>query len=288
LDDLAAITGKTRAQLINVLDGTATLTAAELELLLEFLHVAPDKKAQLLDLGSQARKRSGRRSGIDHIPISYRRTVGMEAIATQVHSYERGVIPDLLQTQEYALALMADGDGIWWEPSPIASYEHLAFWRTRHKLIMNTSPPKKLHFIIADDALRTEVGGPATMQRQREHILQLIDQRPTITIQVVPATISHNPVPRAGMTLLNMGTVDHVVALLSVLYGPPVYLDDPQDTTRLSRAFSRLRDIALGVDQSREFIDDLTTQQTGLVCETGAPHGYFGGVSTAAAGHNGW
>jgi hypothetical protein len=42
-----------------------------------------------------------------------------------------------------------------------------------------------------------------------------------------------------------------------VLYGPSVYIDDPVDTDRLSRAFGRVAELALPPEESRDFIDDL-------------------------------
>jgi transcriptional regulator with XRE-family HTH domain len=256
LDEVAATIGKSRARVINVLDGKATLTAAELGRLLDFLGAGAQQKTELMELGSEARKRPPRRQYADLVPASYRRIVDLESMATEFCSYERGIIPGLLQTPEYIEAIMAIGDGIWWESSWQARHDRVNFRLARQELIMNADPPKTMHFVIADDGLRTEVGGPEVMARQLRHLLSLIDERSNVTIQVLPTTTANNPAPGAGLILLRLAQ-HHAVGLLPVLYGPSVYIDDPVDTDRLSRAFGRVAELALPPEESRDFIDDL-------------------------------
>lgn len=257
LDDLAQAVGKSRARLINVLDGKGTLTAQELELLLNFLGATPNQTRELLDLGVETRRRPTRRPYTDLLPGSYERIADLESMATEIWSYERGVLPGLLQTPEYVEAIMTDGDGIWWESSWPERQNRITFRLERQKLIMDADPAKIMHFVITDDTLRTEVGGPEAMTRQLEHLLLLMDERPNITIQVLSSTIPGNPAPNAGLMLVHLGVSLRPVGLLPVACGPSTYLDDPADTVRLSRAFGKVRQLAMSPDDSRQLIADL-------------------------------
>jgi Domain of unknown function (DUF5753) len=125
---------------------------------------------------------------------------------------------------------------------------------------MMGEPTRSLHFIITDDALRTEVGGADTMRRQWEYLLHLIDERPSTTIQVLSATAAHNPAPSGGLILLHFGEVLHPVGFLPVVYGPSTYFDEPTDTGRLSRAFGKLEGLAASQAKSRKVIADLATR----------------------------
>ncbi|HEU5110000.1 MAG TPA: Scr1 family TA system antitoxin-like transcriptional regulator, partial [Micromonosporaceae bacterium] len=117
LDETAAAIGKSRARLINVLDGKGTLTAEELSRLLDFLGASPADKTGLLALGAEARQRPNRRPYTDLRPSSYERITDLQAMAAEIDWYERGVIPGLLQIPEYFEAIAADTEGILWDPS---------------------------------------------------------------------------------------------------------------------------------------------------------------------------
>src|SRR5690242_8541352 len=107
LDETASAIGKSRARLINVLEGKGTLTAEELDNLLTFLDTTPKQKAELLKLGTEARKRPTRRPYTDLLPSPYERIADLQSMATEICWYERGVIPGLLQIPEYFEAVTA-------------------------------------------------------------------------------------------------------------------------------------------------------------------------------------
>jgi Domain of unknown function (DUF5753) len=228
-----------------------------LERLLDFLGAPSAQKRELLKLGVDTRKRPTRRPYADLLPDGYARLVDLESMATEIWSYERGVIPGLLQIPEYVEGLMADADGIWWERSWEERRNRVTFRLERQKLIMEADVDRALHFVIPDEALRTEVGGPEIMRRQLEHLLSLMDTRPNINIQILSSTVSHNPVPTGGVVLLRLGASLPLLALLPVAYGPSAYVDNPIETDRIVRARGRIEQLAMGLEKSREVIADL-------------------------------
>ncbi len=255
LDDLAEVIGKSRARLIYVLDGRGTLTADELGKLLDVLGATEDQRTRLLALGTEARKRRSPRPYSDLLPVSYERLADLESIATEICYYERGVIPGLLQTPEYIEAIVADADGIWWEPSFDERHKRILFRLERQKPILD-DPNKILRFIITEDALLTEVGGPKIMTAQLKYILSVVD-RPTVHVRVLSPTVMHNPLPGAGLTLMRLGAERHSIGMLPVAYGPSICIDDPVGTGRLSCAFDKIEQLALSTDASKQFIEDL-------------------------------
>jgi transcriptional regulator with XRE-family HTH domain len=256
LDETATAVGKSRARLINVLDGKGTLTAQELERLLDYLDASAELKSELLALGVDARKRPSPRAYTDLLPGSYARLADLESMSTEICSYERGVIPGLLQTPEYIEALMVDGDGIWWESSLQERMNRILFRLERQKLIME-DPSRMLRFVITEDALRTQVGSAETMTQQLEYLLSLVE-RSNINIRVLSPTVPHNPSPCGGLAVLRLGAQRHGVGMLPVVYGPSTYLDDPVDTHRLSRAFDKIEQLAMDPDASAQLIAQLT------------------------------
>lgn len=257
MDELATALGKDRARLSRVFDGKSTLSVEELGRLLDLLDAPAHLRPDLLALGAEARKRPSRRPYTDLLPRGYERLADLESMATKIWCYEPGIIPGLLQIPQYIEALMTDGDGIWWESSWEERRNRINFRLERQKLTMSAQPTKSLHFIITDTALSTEVGGSDTMRRQMDHLLHVVDHRPNTTIQVLGATVRHNPAPLGGLILLDLGTALHPVAFLPVVYGPGTYFDEPTDTARLARAFGRLEALAKSADESRRVIEEL-------------------------------
>lgn len=259
LDESAAVIGKSRARMITVLDGRGTLTADELVRLLDFLGAKPAQRKELLRLGAEARKRSTRQVNADPLPDDFQQIVDLEALATEFWTYERGVIPGLLQVPEYIEGLMADCDGIYWERSWEERRNRVNFRLERQKLMMASEEPKALFFVISDEALRTEVGGPDGMRLQLEHLLELMDTRPNVSIRLLSSTVPHNPLPTGGVILLRLGVALPALALLPVAYGPATYVDDPVVVDRLFRARSRVDELAMGPADTRKVIADLAT-----------------------------
>jgi transcriptional regulator with XRE-family HTH domain len=263
LDEAAAAIGKNRVQLIRVIDGKGTITAHDLVVLLDFLGAEPDTKSELLDLGAEARKRSSRRPFTDVLPKGFLRHADLEAIAIEIWDYSRGVIPGLLQTPEYVEAEMAIGDGIWWDPSWEERRNRIDFRLARQRQAMTAEPAKGMHFVVSEEALRTEVGSPEIMAAQLAYLIDIIDSHHNITIQVISSTVAYNPAPEGGFYLFHFNEPLRPVGLMQVSYGPSTYFDDPADTHRLSRAFGRLEGLALTTEASRKLIADLVPKKRG-------------------------
>jgi transcriptional regulator with XRE-family HTH domain len=257
LDETAAAIGKNRVQLIRVIDGEGTISARDLALLLDFLGTDPAVREELLELGVEARKRSSRRPYTDVLPKAFLRQADLEVMAVAIWDYSRGIIPTLLQTPEYVEAETAIGDGVWWDPSWEERRNRIDFRLARQRQVMTAQPAKALHFVISDEALRTEVGNPDIMTGQMTYLLEVIDTNPNVTIQVISSTAPHNPAPVSGLNLLHFNEPLRPVGLIHVSYGPSTYFDDPADTHRLSRAFGRLEGLAWSIMASRKAIADL-------------------------------
>ncbi len=264
LDEAANAIGKNRVQLIRVIEGKGRISAEDLTVLLGFLGAGAEETQELLALGVEARKRSSRRAYPDQLPKEYFRLADLEALATEIWDYSRGVIPGLLQTPDYIEAEMTYGDGIWWDSS--LGWEErrnrIDYRLTRQRQTMESDPSKALRFVIADEALRTEVGAPTTMQAQLAYLLKIIDTRPEVNIQVLSSTVSHNPAPVSGMILLHFEDPLPPMGLMPVSFGPPTYVEAPTDTARLIRAFRKVESLALSRERSRARIAELAASSS--------------------------
>ncbi|MEU3874412.1 MULTISPECIES: helix-turn-helix transcriptional regulator [Streptomyces] len=117
-----------------------------------------------------------------HAP-QYREFFAAEAEALSVSSYETLYVPGLLQTEDYARTLMGRGA---WPPVDEELVEQRVAQRLQRQAKLRRKPLAPFHYVIYEAALRTNVGGPAVMKAQLEH-LQEVSQLRNVWLQILPA-----------------------------------------------------------------------------------------------------
>lgn len=109
--------------------------------------------------------------------------LGLEAWARAVSSYDALVIPGLLQTPDYAHALIsAANPGL-----PDSEIGRRVNLRMQRQSVLEREPdPLRLWSVLDETALRRPIGAPPLQRAQLHHLAQLA-HRPTIDLQVLPA-----------------------------------------------------------------------------------------------------
>jgi hypothetical protein len=194
------------------------------------------------------------------LPDSYLRFADLEASATEIRGFESSMIPGLLQSPDYMRAIIRAGNGIWWEPPTDELAERITFREDRQARTWNTATPRKFHFVIAEEALRANVGGPDVMRTQLRHILDLLADRDDLTIQVLPQDTPSNPAIGGAFLLFDFPGGAPPVGVSFVLFGSDQYFDEPAETESFRRAFERLSaELALGPAESVKLLRALVT-----------------------------
>ena len=138
------------------------------------------------------------------LPNPYENLVGLEAKAQTVLNFELGMVPGLLQTEEYARAMIQAG------PAEIGAAEvesRVEVRMTRQKSLYQ-DPPLRLVAIMDEAALHREVGGRRTLQAQMRHLLEVIEDRPRVTVQVIPFDRGAHPSMTGGFVILQFPEPD--------------------------------------------------------------------------------
>jgi transcriptional regulator with XRE-family HTH domain len=245
---------KTRSRMAELEDGQTTLTAEELAKLCDFYEADDEQRRIVLELGVLAKTRQKKRAHLDLLPGSFQRFADMEAGATEIRCYEPGIIPGLLQSPGYLRAEMTDTDGVWWEPSIAEMHERITFRTNRQTRTIDSTEPKVLRFVVTEAALCAAVGSPQVMSEQRRHILTLLESKDNLTVRVLRTETYGNPAKVGGLTVFEFGDHGPPVGFASVVYGPSAFFDSESDIAALLRAFGRVEEMALSVDESVRFI----------------------------------
>jgi transcriptional regulator with XRE-family HTH domain len=114
------------------------------------------------------------------LPPTYRQYIGLESAAEEIQNFETIVVPGLLQTEEYARAVVS-GEAT--QPAPEAVEERVAVRMQRQKLI--TEGSLRMVAVLDEAVLHRQIGGPEVMRQQLTALLNA-GKLWNMTIQVIP------------------------------------------------------------------------------------------------------
>ncbi|KOX31032.1 DNA-binding protein [Saccharothrix sp. NRRL B-16348] len=112
------------------------------------------------------------------------RYFGFEHGAEAIRAYNAGLISGLLQTKEYALAVMHGGG-----PSIrlAEANRRVEVRMKRQERLDDKDDPLRLTALITESALRQQVGGREVMAAQLRHLADKIEQLPdTLDVRIIP------------------------------------------------------------------------------------------------------
>ena len=148
---------------------------------------------------------------------------GLEAAASFIREYELQFVPGLLQTEEYARAVIRLGNA----PSE-EEVIRCAEARVSRQLILEREDPPKLWAVLDEGALCRMIGGPDVMRAQLLHLIEMCDH-PAVTLQILPFSAGSHRAMGGPFTILrytepDLRDVVYIEQLTSALY-----LDKPTE-----------------------------------------------------------
>jgi transcriptional regulator with XRE-family HTH domain len=171
----------------------------------------------------------------DVLPDWFQTYVGLEEAASVLRVYEVQFVPGLLQTADYARAVMTRG----WPGAPPEDIERRVSMRiTRQELLTKHGGPR-LWAVVDEGALRRPVGTPEVFRSQLEHLIQ-VTQDARITLQVTPFGTG-GPIAEAGaFTVMRFPEEDLPDVVYLEQLTSALYLDKRDDVERYSEVMERL------------------------------------------------
>ncbi|GAA3471170.1 helix-turn-helix domain-containing protein [Nonomuraea roseola] len=140
----------------------------------------PDEVERLMALARESKQDEWWQKSED---VDFRPLIGLESEAIAISEYETTTIPGLLQTPEYARAVIL---GYLPLIDPGVLEERVEVRMKRQQILSKVQPPR--YWVLLDEsALHRHVGGVEVMREQLRHLRRQADL-PTITVQVVPYT----------------------------------------------------------------------------------------------------
>jgi hypothetical protein len=148
--------------------------------MLEIYGVPDSQRDTLVQLARESRQKGWWHAYGDSVLPHFATYLGLESAASEIRIYEVNLIPGLLQTEDYARAVISAG----MVDRTLPDIERSVALRMERQQIARTNTPK-LWAVLDEAALRREVGGSEVMRTQLEHLRELASTR-NISIQVIP------------------------------------------------------------------------------------------------------
>jgi len=193
------------------------------------------ERTTLLAVAEQANAPGWWNAYNDVVPTWFEPYLGLEQAASVIRAYEVQFVAGLLQTEDYARAVIQLGH----PTAAPAEVERRVSLRTQRQRILHRPDPPKLWAFIDEAALRRPIGGAATMSGQLQHLID-IAQLPHVSVQVVPFSAGGHPAVGGPITILRFpqGRLPDVAYIEQ--RDAASYLDKPADTLHYWDIMNRL------------------------------------------------
>ncbi|QXV56899.1 DUF5753 domain-containing protein [Amycolatopsis sp. TNS106] len=231
---------------------------ADLEVLLDFYGV-PERAPFFRDLIKRAKRGRDWWINFDHGVFDwFNLYLGLETGAARISTVDLVVLPGLFQTRDYALAIMREGRR-WNNKAELETMVDLRM--ARQEILDRPGDAPHIWSILDESVLRRQVGGPAVMRDQLEHLIEL-SERPNIDIQVLSFTAGAHGASDGGFILLDypseFGGDPGTVYVENRREG--LYYEDTEDLRRFRSTFERLQAQAEHPGRTRSFIQNLARE----------------------------
>ncbi|HEY2576853.1 MAG TPA: Scr1 family TA system antitoxin-like transcriptional regulator [Streptosporangiaceae bacterium] len=160
-----------------------------------------------------------------------------EAEATALYNFQVSLVPGLLQTRDYAHALLTCPMGV----TPELVEQRLNARLERQAILDRPKPP--LLWVVLDEAvLRRPVGGREVMRTQIDHLIEM-GRRPNIMIQIVPQTVGEYQGVNGAFVVVDFADAPSIAYLDTALTG--FIIERPEHVTEVKLSYETLRADAL-------------------------------------------
>ncbi len=257
--DVAAAMDWSLSKVIRIEAGTVSISTNDLKALLRHYKIVDRARtSELLALGKAARGRTWWSQYRGKASPGLLDLIGYETAASARRNFEPQVIPGLLQTREYARAVIAAlNKGI--TPDRMDALVEL---RMRRQELVDRANPPELFFLLDEAAVRRVTGGPDVMRHQLHHLME-VAEKPNVTIDVVPFSAGIRYGMRASFVVLEFpDAADDDVLYREDVEGGLVIREDRKEIQDYREIFDDLERTALKPKETFGHIGKLADEIT--------------------------
>jgi transcriptional regulator with XRE-family HTH domain len=247
------------SKVIRIEAGSVGISTNDLKALLRLYKILNEEQtADLIALARAGRERSWQSAYRDVVSPRLLQLIEYESAASIIRNFEPLVVPGLLQTEEYARAVL----GRFAVPTTPGRIDAQVEVRMRRQELVDADDPPLLFFILDEAVTRRMVGGAAVMRRQVRKLVEFA-RRPRVTLEIVPFGAGVHPGLQGPFVIYEFpDPADDDVLFLENPLGDVSSRDSPDEVLRYREAFEELRKLSLGRDGSLTYLDNLAKEMS--------------------------
>ncbi|MDT0342288.1 helix-turn-helix domain-containing protein [Streptomyces litchfieldiae] len=247
------------AKMWRIETGLTSMRSHDVQTMCTIYGAPQDLTEALMGLAKETKARGWWHSYGDVIPEGFDVYIGLEGAASQMSVYQGERIPGLLQTEEYARAIIrahfpTEGE------EEVERRVRLRI--ARQTLITRVTEPPTLHVVLDEGLLRRPIGGSDVMAEQLAHLVEA-SELPNVVIRVVPyAAGLHLGVLSGSFCIMRFpvngdGKDSEPPTVYADGYTGDLYLDKPKEVERYDAAFAGTWNDSLSEEASRRLLSEL-------------------------------
>lgn len=188
--------------------------------------------------------------------VPYSVYIGFETDAASLRVYEPQVLPGLLQTPDYAEAVIS---GALPEAPQDQIAQRVQVRLRRQERITDPLAPLRLWAVVDEAAMRRVVGNSKIMSDQLDYLVRM-SHEPHVTVQALPFDMGSHPGMSGQFTILEFSDESDTSVVYLEGVTSDLYLEKLSDVQSYSMMYEHLRAQALNADQSRQFITEMAQE----------------------------
>ena len=258
LEEVAEKLGIAPSTLSRIETGKAPTRTAYLNMLLDLYGVTDVALRQaLVDMARAGHRRGwwavpGNWPGV--MPTGFGIYVGLEAEAASLRAYEAQVVNGLLQTEDYARAVMTEVR----RRQTADEIERLVELRMQRQDVLHRPDPLEL-WLILDEAVLWRMAGPSPVMRQQLEHLYEASQWPNVTLQVLRLSSGLHPALGGSFAIIEFPErLDPDVVYTEGVTGQAYFEERDREVRAQAETFDLLRASAVPPAESRLLVRSIS------------------------------
>jgi transcriptional regulator with XRE-family HTH domain len=252
IDQVAERLACSSSKISRIETGQSGVSQREVRDILTAYGVDGDQAEELVEIAREAKQRGWWQLFGQVLTSAY---VGLEAAADAVWSYEVLVVPGLLQTEDYARAMIQAA-------RPDMTDEEVdqrVRVRLNRQSLLTQEDPLQLALVLDEAVLQRPVGGARVMREQLER-LSAAFELPNVSLQVLPFAAGAHGGMDGTFTMLRYEDPSNHDLVFSANAAGGLFLEKDEELERYADIFTRLQASALAPRESQEMIAQLAKE----------------------------
>jgi transcriptional regulator with XRE-family HTH domain len=252
IDVVADRLGCSASKISRIETGHTSATPRDVQDMLDIYGVHGTESKELVEIAREARLKGWWHPYSAVLTGAY---VGLEAAAQSIRTYEQQVVPGLLQSEEYAVAMIRAA-------RPDISSDEFArrvHVRMARQSLLIQDDPIDLWVVLDEAVVSRPVGGDAVMRDQLKRLVEAADM-PNVTIQILPFAAGAHAGMDGTFAILDFPEVEDPNVVFAENATGGLFLEKNDELTKYVRIFENLRSTALPPEASQAMIAKLAEE----------------------------